>query len=312
MNKLSVVTVSMNRTEYLVQSAAALAKCDTHHEHIIVDWSSMERVRREKLPDDDRIRLYRVNGEEEWCLSRAYNFGFSHAGGDVVLKMDSDVLLEPSFFYHNDWSVAGLIANDKELGHVPATPDLSGLFFASTDALRKVGGFHEWMKGWGGDEIDLFARIRALTRYQRLNLDSVDTIKHEDAERFEAQGSFDTRAWRIANFRKNIWIAQTFRWPECGEPTKYHNYNDNEWEKASRSELPKEFEDVALGQLSVAYCERSFTRPDFLFRKAWALTIFLNRRKRCFKLVQQLCRILLTPPKAILWLCCRRASSGNQ
>jgi hypothetical protein len=69
----SIVTVCMNRREHLLAAAPRVAAWPHHQEHLIVDWSSIEPLRREDLPEDQRIRLLRVEGERRWNLCRAYN-----------------------------------------------------------------------------------------------------------------------------------------------------------------------------------------------------------------------------------------------
>ncbi|MFM9046412.1 MAG: glycosyltransferase family 2 protein [Cyanobium sp.] len=90
MKGLSIVTVCMNRREHLLATAPRVAVWPHHGEHLIVDWSSRDPLRREELPGDERVRLLRVEGEGRWNLCRAYNFAVAHANGDLVLKLDAD------------------------------------------------------------------------------------------------------------------------------------------------------------------------------------------------------------------------------
>ena len=82
MLELSVVTVCMNRQQHLVQTAPHVqAWADglgLSWEHVVVDWSSDDPIPRELLPASASVRLLRVNGEEGWSASRAYNFGCFH------------------------------------------------------------------------------------------------------------------------------------------------------------------------------------------------------------------------------------------
>ena len=56
LNSLSIVTVCMNRREHLQATARKVAEWPHHHEHLILDWSSAEPLRRHELPDDPRLR----------------------------------------------------------------------------------------------------------------------------------------------------------------------------------------------------------------------------------------------------------------
>ena len=59
---LSIVTVCMNRSHHLLQSAPRVAALPWHREHLVVDWSSSQPLRREQLPPDPRLRLLPLDG----------------------------------------------------------------------------------------------------------------------------------------------------------------------------------------------------------------------------------------------------------
>ena len=88
---LSVITVCMNRQHHVQATAVRVAESAHHQEHLVLDWSSREPLRRDQLPNDSRIRLVRVEGEPRWNLCRAYNLPAAKlARGDVLLKLDAD------------------------------------------------------------------------------------------------------------------------------------------------------------------------------------------------------------------------------
>lgn len=151
---LSIVTVCMNRPEHLRFSSRRVAKWSRHQEHLIVDWSSHASVLREDLPDDPRIRLLRVEGEEIWNLARAYNFALSQACGSRLFKLDADCWPESCI--------------DQEIGfsrvplcHFGSGPDgRVGQWLMEREFLEAVGGFNELLLGYGFDDKDLKARLR--------------------------------------------------------------------------------------------------------------------------------------------------------
>lgn len=165
---LSVVTVCMNRREHLLHSSAQLALWPHHQEHLIVDWSSAEPLRREDLPGDRRLRLLRVEGEDRWNLCRAYNFAIARARGSQLLKLDADCW--PS--EHFDPAAPGLRvaieASDSVLGN-DGQPILcalgsgaegrKGQFLMARALLAAVGGYNEVLVGYGFDDKDLAARL---------------------------------------------------------------------------------------------------------------------------------------------------------
>ncbi len=153
---LSVITVCMNRQQHLQVTAARVAESPHHQEHLVLDWSSSEPLRRDQLPDDSRIRLERVEGEPRWNLCRAYNIAAKLARGDIFLKLDADCWPE-----HIDQDL-----HLKTLSDVcwfgSGSDGRLGQFLMSRSAFEAVGGFNELLVGYGFDDKDLKARLQSL------------------------------------------------------------------------------------------------------------------------------------------------------
>ena len=152
---LSIVTVCMNRRQHLIETAARVAAWPHHSEHLILDWSSAVPLRRDELPDDDRLRLVRVDGERDWHLCRAYNLALQLACGDVLFKLDADCWPQP------DLDPAAL-RRDGSLCSFGSGPDgRLGQWILDRSLLEAVGGFNEFLVGYGFDDKDLRARVMA-------------------------------------------------------------------------------------------------------------------------------------------------------
>jgi hypothetical protein len=181
---ISVVTVSMNRTTHLLESAKRLSAINSHNEHLIVDWSSKKEISRSELPEDPRIKLIRVSGESDWWLTRAYNFAVSMASNPVILKMDADVLLDKDFFNNNDLHKNQVLTAQDIYGGWSSPAGLSGLFSLHRSDFDSIGGFNEYIKGWGWDEMDLMTRLwRKNLAFRHFDLGSTSAIKHSNTER---------------------------------------------------------------------------------------------------------------------------------
>ncbi|MFS6828225.1 glycosyltransferase family 2 protein [Cyanobium sp. ATX-6F1] len=162
----TIVTAARDRSAQLRRTAASISRHGTHAEHLIVDWSSDPPITAADLPADARLRLLRVEGEQQWWLSRAYNHGFGQARHPWILKADADALLEEPFFAGFDPAAAtlqirqlpgGLMGLEGPKG--AANLDDLGLFAVERLALVDVGGFNPYLLGWGFDDIDLFERL---------------------------------------------------------------------------------------------------------------------------------------------------------
>ncbi len=150
---VSVITVCMNRREHLLVTAEKVSRWPHHREHLILDWSSRRPLRRGELPGDGRIRLIRVEGERHWHLCRAYNLAITLARGSCLLKLDADCwpldLPQPEAL-----AVAGVVCafGSGEEGRL-------GQWFVDRSLVAAVGGYNEYLEGYGFDDKDFRARV---------------------------------------------------------------------------------------------------------------------------------------------------------
>jgi len=188
---LSIITVCMNRGAHLRRTAPLVAALAWHDEHMIVDWSSSPPLRRQDLPADPRLRLLRVEGEPRWSLCRAYNFAFTQAYGDRILKLDADCwptdLFLPDAPELRVPSGGGAAAGALLCAFASGKDGLNGQFLIDRSLFLAVGGFNEFLVGYGFDDKDLRSRLRlhlgnpfALLPHAWLGV-----IPHTDAERAE-------------------------------------------------------------------------------------------------------------------------------
>jgi hypothetical protein len=189
--EISLVTVCMNRQAHLLVSAAHAARWPHHGEHVIVDWSSAAPIRRRQLPDDPRIRLIRVEGESRWNPSRAYNFALAQARGRWLMRMDADC-------WPTERWVPALVRRHGAILVGAGGEGRYGQFLMTRPVLNAVGGFNEFMEGWGFEDKDLRARL-AVQQHRPLTplpLDWIGVIEHADAERVgrgHLPGGFERR-----------------------------------------------------------------------------------------------------------------------
>mgnify|MGYP003340451813 CR=1 FL=1 len=172
----------MNRRDHLLATAPRVAAWPHHTEHLIVDWSSDEPLRRDQLPDDPRVRLLRVEGETGWNLCRAYNFALARARCERLLKLDADAWPTEAF----DPTDPALTSSGSDaicaFGSGPQ--GRKGQLLIDAALVRAVGGFHELMQGYGFDDKDLEARLRSLgCQVRRLPTAWLRVIDHGDEER---------------------------------------------------------------------------------------------------------------------------------
>lgn len=153
---VDLITPCRNRVEYLRTSLPSWLACDTIQRIIVVDFNSTTPVI-DELGDlrGERVTVVRVENESLWRQGRAQNVGLALAEADLVLKIDADVSIvelqsyvdtmvrDPAVFYKG-YSKFGTS---------------SGLCLAPRRKMRAVGGYHDHMSGWGGDDVDFYRRL---------------------------------------------------------------------------------------------------------------------------------------------------------
>jgi len=241
--KLSIVTVCMNRREHLLATAERVSGWRHHEEHVIVDWSSREPLRRGELPADPRLRLLRVEGESRWNLCRAYNFAVSQCRGERVLKLDADAW--PTEVFDPLWE--GLRLESGAVCAFGSGPEgRKGQFLIERSLFEAVGGFNELLVGYGFDDKDLLARLLQHSGdvARSLPVEWIGVIEHSDAERAEqgasggalaaSQGLAAMRATRLANRL----LAAHCPWGPRSARSAYRQDADGAW-RLEPSSLPQ-------------------------------------------------------------------------
>lgn len=252
LSSISIITVSHNRNEHLIQCISAISKCNCHIEHIVLDWNSNPAVLISDLPEDHRIRLIRVDHERHWWLTRAYNYAASFANGNWLLKVDADCILDQDFFDAFDPTHASLqtFGNLSLLTNNDTDFSGWGLFSVKRDIFERCGGFNEWIFGWGFDDIDLYERILEIPNATLALLPKcgIYMLKHTDNMRFGANHpaiGFPWLGWLLeAQLQGNIYIASCSRkaWKKIGPerfdpPTIDYALPSTDWQRIKRQRM---------------------------------------------------------------------------
>ena len=238
---LSIVTVCMNRRQHLLATATQVAAWPHHGEHLIVDWSSREPLRRQELPADPRLRLLRVEGEERWSPSRAYNFALRQARGAWLMRMDADCWptdkLDPTAL--QGWGPLWVGSGGE---------GRFGQFLMARELLEAVGGFNEAMRGWGFEDKDLRARLEIQQGWPlgALPVEAIGVIEHSNEERMgqvrAGAGQALQRSLGLATMRSsrlgNRLLAAHHPWGALTPSSRYKEIGANTW-RVIASSVPR-------------------------------------------------------------------------
>jgi glycosyltransferase involved in cell wall biosynthesis len=155
MKKISLVTACKNREANLLKVIESwlLSDCD---EFVIVDWSCdvplFETFHQAGIKDK-RIQILRVEDEQRWILTHAYNVGLKRSEGAHILKLDNDHVITKDFFTVNalDEGLDALLGSWR-LVQDASQAYINGAFLARSKALRDVGYFNELISTYGWDD----------------------------------------------------------------------------------------------------------------------------------------------------------------
>lgn len=211
---ISLVTACRNRNGNLAKVLPGWLALDLA-EVVVVDWSSDTPVA-ETLAEagirDPRIRILRIEGEERWVLSHAFNAGFRVAAHEVILKADADITLAPDFLDRNPLARGQVVVgNWRRAG--PGQQYVNGFFVIHRADLARVNGFNEYITTYGWDDDDLYDRLRE-AGVERIDVadGTVRHLDHDDTARLghgaEGQSGWaDLRARPMFAIRTNRFLA---------------------------------------------------------------------------------------------------------
>jgi hypothetical protein len=158
MTTLSIVTTCRDRELFLRHSIDSYINCQIAKEIIIVDFDSAAPLTHEAIGSEkcERVKILRVDDMPVWKIGLAQNIGIEFSSSEYFLKIDSDVSIvniENTFkkLLNEQIDFArGLFSRGTS----------SGLMLTSKSLFSKIGGYNEWMFGWGGDDVDFYERLK--------------------------------------------------------------------------------------------------------------------------------------------------------
>ena len=161
--RLSVVVAVMNRFDQLAKSLPTWLAVKGIDEVVIVDWSSDAILGSQfSALKDPRVRILRVEGQTSFIMTWAYNTAFHLTRGAFILKVDADTLLEADFLTAHPLAQRVMYRGNARAARDDNEGFLSGITMFSRDVLHKSHGYDERIVTYGYEEVDFYARCKAL------------------------------------------------------------------------------------------------------------------------------------------------------
>lgn len=193
-------TACKDRTSSLFETLptwqAALGPTD---EIIVIDWSTSKDLLsvydHMKTLRDPRLFCARVQDQDKWILSLAYNYAAQFANGNFILKVDCDTKLHPKFLEQHPleeaentfYRVAWTKTRDENEQH------LSGVLFTPRKHFEEVRGYDERIQSYGWDDSDLYKRLEEMqVTAKDIDLEYARHIEHEDVIRAADQDDLES------------------------------------------------------------------------------------------------------------------------
>jgi glycosyltransferase involved in cell wall biosynthesis len=189
---LSLITTCKNRLPHLKQTLPLMLQ-QPHAEVIVVDYGCEQGTAAWVKEHHPAAKLVQVNDDPVFCLTRARNMGAKNASRKVLCFVDADVLVH---FELGKWLELNQDPNAFYLYPVRKERALDGFLIVTSENFFKVGGYDEAIRGWGGEDFDLYERL-ARTGLSRSSVpqESISSIPHGDELRqlSEDEGGFGTK-----------------------------------------------------------------------------------------------------------------------
>lgn len=218
MEKVSIIVGCANRGDVLIKSIPTWLARPEVGEVIVVDWNSSRPVATDlNHLRDKRLKIIRVNNCGGWVLSLALNVASRYVTLPLILKLDTDNILESNFFsthplkttdrifYTGNWQNA----RDENESH------LNGVVFLPTHEFKRVSGYNEYIRSYGYDDTDLYARLSKNGMEKRdISNDTIRHIPHDNSKRSDQQ---DLELLIL----QNMYLCEKCIWLGGGPETEY-------------------------------------------------------------------------------------------
>jgi hypothetical protein len=260
---ISIVTRVRNREEHLFKSLPGWIAQPLVQDIVIVDYGSFKPIDPSILEASSKIRLCTVHNTPLWKSAKAINIGVQWAICPDVLRLDCDINRVDDLNKYLDAKTAKNFFSGKLVEQ--GFKGFFGQCLFSKDQWSSVGGYHDFMVGWGFDDSDFYERLvrRGFVR-ELLDVRDLGDIEHTDVVRTAASiPEYDfirTEVMRDKGFqmRLNRIISRVVPWdPSFYRPHEYHAVADRHAHVHLDQETPFEREVVRLSTILCALAEKS-------------------------------------------------------
>lgn len=184
MYPVAFVTTCKGRLHHIKQTLPTII-AESPAEIILVDYGCPDNTGGWVEENHPGVKVIRIDDDPGFCLPRARNIGAAHSTAPWLCFIDADIRVKSGWL---DWMRQHL--DDRSfyrasLDEGRQLQEIAGTFLCTRAAFTAAGGYDEVFRGWGGEDIDLYARLPhqgdASPAYYPNQF--VEPIAHADEER---------------------------------------------------------------------------------------------------------------------------------
>ncbi len=200
MYPIAFVTTCKGRLHHIQQTLASIVT-EAPAEIILVDYACPDNTGDWVEANFPTVKVIRVNDDPGFCLPRARNIGAAHSSAPWLCFIDADIKVKTGWLawmqahLRSDSFYRASLLDGKQL------QEIAGTLICPRAAFDQIGGYDEVFRGWGGEDIDLYARLAELTATQPSHYPHsfIEPIGHADAERTTFHAIKDIRIQSLIN-----------------------------------------------------------------------------------------------------------------
>ncbi|WP_289533327.1 glycosyltransferase family A protein [Pseudomonas sp. SO81] len=178
------MTTCKGRLHHIQQTLPTII-AESPAEIILVDYGCPDNTGNWVEEHYPEVKVIRVNDDPGFCLPRARNIGAAHSSSPWLCFIDADIKVKSGWL---DWMRQNLeegsfyrpsLADGRQL------QEIAGTFLCTRAAFTAARGYDDVVRGWGGEDIDLYARLPQEGNAQPAYYPNrfVEPISHADDER---------------------------------------------------------------------------------------------------------------------------------
>jgi len=183
MPTISFVTTCKGRLEHIKETLPLIAK-QNPDQLIVVDYGCPQNVGDWVEANLPSVTVIRVNDDPGFLMARARNAGLAACITDFVFFIDADVKIKKGFV---DWlKIHCDQSSFYRAGPVNGELDKTtwGSYIVPAKIVSKIGGYDEIFSEWGGEDDDLYHRLKFIGITQNFYPSKfVEPISHDESMR---------------------------------------------------------------------------------------------------------------------------------